>query len=47
MAFQEGGGQEAILKDGKEEEEEQVCQITQELDWKSIATGFMEWWNKM
>jgi len=38
------GCQEAILKEGKQGEKYELCQITQELDWKSVATGLMEGW---
>lgn len=42
MSQWQSGYQEAIIKEGKHGEETEVCQITQELDWKSVSTGLME-----
>lgn len=47
MSQWQSGYQEAIIKEGKHGEETEVCQITQELDWKSVSTGLMEWWIKI
>jgi len=33
-----------ILKEGKQGEKAELCQMTQEVDWKSVATGLMEGW---
>jgi len=33
---------EAILKESKQGEKAEVYQLTQELDWKSVATGHIE-----
>ena len=38
------GCQEAIPKEGKWGERAEVCQMTQELDRKSMETGLMKWW---
>lgn len=37
--------QKASVKEGKQREKAEVCQIIQELVSKSVATGFLEWWN--
>ena len=39
-----GGCQQAIVKEGKQGEKAELCQITQEVDWKSLATVLMEGW---
>jgi len=39
-----GGCQEAIYKKKKQGEKAELCQTIQEVDWKSVAPGLMEWW---
>lgn len=40
MSQWQSGYQEAIIKEGKHGEETEVCQITQELDWKSVSITY-------
>ena len=44
MVLMKAGCQAAILKEGKQEEKAELCQMTQEVDWKSVTAGLMERW---